>query len=63
MTRAVINDSDYADATRMKQAISRRFRERDEHFKDNPTRVGKKIWELDFFDNVEALRSGNYKDS
>jgi hypothetical protein len=39
------------------------FRERNEHFKDNPTRVGKKIWELDFFDNVEALRSGNYKDS
>jgi hypothetical protein len=63
MTRAVINDSDYADAIQMKQAISKHFRERNEHFKGNPRRVGKKIWELDFFDNVEALRSGNYKDS
>jgi hypothetical protein len=63
MTRAVINDSDYADATQMKQAISQHFRERNEHFKDNPRRVGKKIWEFDFFDNFEALRSGNYKNS
>jgi len=48
MTRAVINDSDYADGTQMKQAISQHFRERNEHFKDNPRRVGKKIWQFDF---------------
>jgi hypothetical protein len=63
MTRAVINHSDYADATQMKQAISMHFRERNEHFKDNPKRAGKKIWEFDFFDNFQALRSGNYKGS
>jgi transposase len=63
MTRAVINDSDYADAAHMKQAISRHFTERNEHFKDNPRRVGKKMWEFDFFENFEALRSGSYKDS
>ena len=49
MTRAVINNSDYPDATQMKQAISKHFSERNEHFRHNPRRVGKKIWEFDFF--------------
>ncbi len=62
MTRAVINNSDYPNAAQMKQAISKHFSERNEHFKHNPRRVGKKIWELDFFQDFNALRAGNYKD-
>jgi transposase len=62
MTRAVINNSDYPDAAQMKQAISRHFTERNEHFRDNPRRAGKKIWELDFFKDFDALRAGNYKE-
>jgi transposase len=63
MTRAVINNSDYPDAAQMKQAISRHFTERNEHFRDNPRRAGKKIWELDFFHDFDALRAGNYKEN
>ena len=63
MTRAVINNSDYPDAAQMKQAISRHFTERNEHFRDNPRRPGKKIWELDFFQDFDALRAGNYKET
>jgi transposase len=63
MTRAVINNSDYPDAAQMKQAISRHFTERNEHFRDNPRRAGKRIWELDFFHDFDALRAGNYKES
>ena len=63
MTRAVINNSDYPDAAQMKQAISRHFTERNEHFRDNPRRAGKKIWEVDFFHDFDALRAGNYKEN
>jgi transposase len=62
MTRAVINNSDYPAAAQMKKAISKHFSERNEHFRLNPRRVGKKIWEFDFFQDFEALRAGNYKD-
>jgi transposase len=62
MMRAVINNSDYPDAAQMKQAISKHFSERNEHFRLNPRRVGKKIWEFDFFQDFDALRAGNYKD-
>ena len=62
MTRAVINNSDYSDAAQMKLAISKHFSERNEHFRHNPRRVGKKIWEFDFFQDFDALRAGNYKD-
>ena len=62
MTRAVINNSDYSDAAEMKQAISRHLAERNEHFRDNPRRAGKKIWELDFFEDFDELRAGNYKE-
>jgi hypothetical protein len=61
MTRAVINNSDYLDAMEMKHAISKHFSERNEYFKQNPRRVGKKIWDFDFFQNFDALRAGNYK--
>jgi hypothetical protein len=62
MTRAVVHNSDYADATEMKRAISAHFGERNEHFRHNPKRVGKKIWECDFFQDFDALRSGDYCD-
>jgi len=47
MTRAVINNSDYASSGDMKLAISRHFTDRNKHFKDNPRRAGKGIWEVD----------------
>jgi transposase len=62
MTRAVINNSDYPDAAQMKLAISKHFSERNEHFRHNPRRVGKKIWEFDFFQDFDAFRAGHYKD-
>ena len=62
MKRAVIHNSDYTSAAEMKQAVSRHFRERNDFFKANPRRAGKKIWDVDFFKNLENLRSGNYRE-
>ena len=62
MKRAVIHHSDYRDAPEMKLAISRHFTERNIHFCENPKKVGKKIWEIDFFDDNENIRSGNYRE-
>jgi transposase len=63
MKRAVIHHSDYHGETTMKIAISGHFTERNEHFKENPKRAGKKIWEIDFFQDYENLRSGDYRES
>ena len=62
MKRAVIHHSDYRDVGEMKDAISRHFVERNAHFVKNPRRAGKKIWELDFFDGADNIRSGNYRE-
>ena len=62
MTRAVIHNSDYQSADEMKSAISRHFAERNAYFTENPKRAGKKIWELDFFNDYDSLRSGNYRE-
>jgi transposase len=62
MKKAVIHHSDYQDAHHMKSAISQHFRERNAHFKDNPRRAGKKIWEIDFFRDPGGLPSGNYRE-
>jgi len=62
MKRAVVHHSDYRDVTEMKRAISLHFAERNAHFRDNPRRAGKKIWEVDFFDDNENIRSGNYRE-
>lgn len=62
MKRAVVHHSDYRDVPEMKQAISRHFTERNAHFRHNPKRAGKKIWEIDFFDDNQNLRSGNYRE-
>ena len=61
MKRAVIHNSDYQSEEEMKTAISTHFRERNEYFKHNPKRAGKKIWEIDFFQDQNHIRSGNYR--
>ena len=62
MKKAVVHHSDYQNAHEMKSAISQHFQERNAHFKGNPRRAGKKIWEIDFFSDPGRLRSGNYRD-
>ena len=62
MKKTVIHHSDYQSAHEMKSAISQHFRERNAHFKDNPRRAGKKIWEIDFFCDHGSLPSGNYRE-
>jgi len=62
MKRAVIHSSDYQSEEEMKNAISTHFRERNEFFKRNPKRAGKKIWEVDFFQDHNHIRSGNYRE-
>jgi DDE superfamily endonuclease/winged helix-turn-helix protein len=55
MKRAVIHNSDYQSQEEMKTAISM-------HFKHNPKRAGKRIWEIDFFKDHNHIRSGNYRE-
>lgn len=62
MKRAVIHNSDYQSEEEMKTVISTHFRERNEFFKHNPRRAGKKIWEVDFFQDHNHIRSGNYRE-
>ena len=62
MKRAVIHHSNYQSEDEMKAAISRHFQERNDYFKANPRRAGKKIWEIDFFQDYDNLRSGNYRE-
>jgi transposase len=62
MKRAVVHHSDYAGVPEMKAAISRHFVERNDHFQRNPRRAGKKIWDIDFFEDYENIRSGNYRE-
>jgi transposase len=61
MKKAVIHNSNYQSSDEMKGAISRHFRERNTFFSENPKRAGKKIWEIDFFQDVENIRAGNYR--
>lgn len=62
MKKAVIHHSDYQSDNEMKTAISRHFVERNVYFQENPKRAGKKIWEIDFFRDMEILRAGNYRE-
>ena len=62
MKKSVIHGSDYQSKEEMKTAISRHFRERNDFFKDNPRRAGKKIWEIDFFNDFRNMRAGDYKE-
>jgi hypothetical protein len=60
MMRAVVHNSDYQSEVEMKLAMSRHLCERNLFFMANPKRVGKRIWETDFFRDYESLRYGNY---
>jgi transposase len=62
MKKAVIHHSNYGSANEMKAAISLHFSERNAYFLENPKRVGKKIWDLDFFADHEAILSGDYRE-
>lgn len=44
MARAIIHSSDYPSVKAAMEAIDRYFAERNSHFRENPTRAGKKIW-------------------
>lgn len=44
MARAIIHNSDYISCDECKIAIDRYFTERNDHFRQNPARAGKKIW-------------------
>lgn len=44
MARAIIHNSDYQSVEVAMQAIDRYFKERNEAFRENPRRAGKKIW-------------------
>jgi hypothetical protein len=62
MKRAVIHYSDYQSEAEMKSAISRHYQERNAFFKHNPRRAGKKIWQVDFFEDYNNIRAGNYRE-
>ncbi len=61
MAKAIIHNSDYQSVEGCKSAIDRYFAERNEHFKKNPKKAGKKIWGEEL---VEARfnESNNCKD-
>lgn len=44
MARAIIHNSDYKSVDEARAAIDRYFAERNEHFRQQPRRAGKKIW-------------------
>jgi len=44
MARAIIHNSDYSSKETAKTAIDRHFYERNEHFRLNPKRAGRRIW-------------------
>ena len=44
LAKAVIHNSDYVSFDECKQAISLHFETRNQHFKANPKRAGRKIW-------------------
>ena len=57
MKKAVIFNSDYSSEYGMRSAISRHFRERNEYYRANPKRAGKKIWDKEYY----KLDSGLFK--
>ena len=60
MKRAVIHGSDYQSDKEMKMAISKHFCDRNQFFLKDPKRAGNKIWDIDFFQDYNRIRSGNY---
>lgn len=62
MKRAVIHNSDYESEEEMKNAISGHFSERNDFFRCSPRRAGKRIWNINFFEDRSNIRSGNYRE-
>jgi transposase len=62
MKRTIIDNSNYQSVIEMKEAISLHFVERNAHYKKYPRRAGKKIWEIDFFNDYTKIRSGDYRE-
>ena len=61
MARAIIHSSDYRSVEAAQVAIDRYFDERNQHYKANPKRAGKKIWGLERT-SVDFSVSNNCKD-
>ena len=61
MSRAIIHNSDYQSVEECKAAIDRYFSERNQNFRDNPRRAGKKIWGHELVEPVFS-ESHNCKD-
>ena len=61
MARAIIHCSDYDSKEAAQAAIDRYFEERNQHFRNNPKRAGKKIWGVERVP-AEFNESKNCKD-
>ena len=61
MAKAIIHNSDYSSVDACKAAIDRHFEERNQHFRANPKRAGKKIWGKELVP-PEFSESNNCKD-
>lgn len=61
MARAIIHNSDYVSTEAAMEAIDRHFKERNQHFLDNPKRAGNKIWGMERTGS-EFSASNNCKD-
>lgn len=61
MARAIIHNSNYSSVDECMSAVDRYFLERNQYFKENPRRAGKKIWGVE---RVEPIfnESNNCKD-
>ena len=62
LKRAVIHRSDYESKGKMTAAISRHFRDRNQHFNENPQRAGETLWEVDSVTDYENIRLDNYRE-
>ena len=65
MARAVIHNSNYKSKDDTKRAIDEYFRQRNEHFRDNPSRAGNRIWgkerELAVFSEANNCKDPAYR--
>ena len=61
MAKAIIHNSDYSSVNACKAAIDRHLEDRNQHFRANPKRAGKKIWGKELVPS-EFSESNNCKD-
>lgn len=60
LKKAVIHNSDYQNVHEMQKAISGHFHARNDHYWENPKRVGNKIWDAELF-NLNGFSGGLHK--